>query len=158
MASQMKSCRPKTPGGKAAMPESPPPSLCRHLPLCPLPSFLHSPLISSALNTVNVNKVMMGPLVLASPAGSSFQVIHLYTDQSISTQIKAPEHQNMGDFLHIHPFKHHSWFKACCLPRRLIALPAQQCHQEQGLQTRNKEAEMRISTDANMLPVAMLTG
>lgn len=84
MASQMKSCRPKTPGGNATMPEFPPPSLCRHLPLCPLPSFFHSPLISFALNTVNVNKVMMETLVLVPSAGSIFQVIHLYSDQSIS--------------------------------------------------------------------------
>lgn len=51
MASQMKSCRPKTPGGKAVMPESLSLSLSAvtlqsHLPLStPLPpSFLHSPL------------------------------------------------------------------------------------------------------------------
>ena len=50
MASQMKSCRPKTPGGKAVMPEYLPLSLSAvtlqsHLPLSAAPSsFLHSPL------------------------------------------------------------------------------------------------------------------
>lgn len=87
MASQMKSCRPKTPGGNAAMPEYPPPSL-------PPPSFLHSPLVSLALNTVNVDNVMMGTLVLVSSISTQIKASldrskHLWTDQSFSRQIKA---------------------------------------------------------------------
>lgn len=68
MASQMKSCRPKTPGGNAARPACPPPSLCCHLPLCHLPSFRHSLLVSLALNAADVNK-MEGALVLVPSAG-----------------------------------------------------------------------------------------
>lgn len=50
MASQMKSCRPKTPGGKALMPESPSLFLVSpqsHLPLISLPPH---PLISSHIS------------------------------------------------------------------------------------------------------------
>lgn len=40
--------------------DSPPPGFPPSLTLCPLPSFCHSALVSSALNAADVNKAMMG--------------------------------------------------------------------------------------------------